>query len=145
MTFTAQLLTGLAEHLDTHGVARWRPTTAYLASETAIVLGGLTPAPDRQIALTPYLEHDHASIDDSLVAVQMRLRGTPGSLTSCTDLADAVFDLLHGATNLLLGGITVTQVLRKSTAPLGVDENDRHEWSENYHLTLARPGEHRTD
>lgn len=143
MSFTGDLLEGLAQHIATAGIATYRPAGAYVAGETAIAFAGMPPDPDRVIVVSAYAVTDDATLSDSVVGVQVRCRG----LTDPRDvelLADAVFGLLHGAHSVQLGAVHVVQALRNSSAPLGQDDNNRWEHTDNYYLTVHRPSTNRT-
>jgi Bacteriophage minor capsid protein len=147
VSFTRDLLDGLALLLaagDTP-IATYDPDGAsYAPTETGVVFGDLPQAPDRVVALTAYGVSDDAGLTDTVQGVQVRTRaGTdPGDVD---DLADAVFDLLHGASDLTVGGFPVVLIRRVSFVPLGVDGNRRHERSDNYYVTVRRPSPHRID
>ncbi len=55
MSWTTDLLNGMAEHLAAAGAGTWRPDgSAYGPGEVAIVLRAIPQAPDRLITLAPY-------------------------------------------------------------------------------------------
>lgn len=144
MSFTGDLLDGLAQLLATGGAGTYRADgTAYLPSETAIVLGGMPQTPDRVIVLSDYPVTDDPSLSDSVVGLQVRTRGgaDPHDVKA---VAGAVFDQLHGRTAFQAGVVRVVQALRQSGTPLGQDDNRRWEHSENYYLTVHRPSTYRT-
>lgn len=144
MSFTTDLLTGLAGHLDAHGIGTYRADGgAYLAGETAIVFAELPQTPDRAIALSDYPVTDDPSLSDSVIGVQIRCRGLADP-NDVKTIADGVFDLLHGATAFNVGAVRVVEALRNSGVPLGQDENRRWETSENYYLTVHRASTNRT-
>jgi hypothetical protein len=147
--WTSDLLTGLAVHLAAAAVGTWRPTGAYTAAETGIVIRGIPQTPDRLITLAPYpLDGgEHRGMADHDTAVQIRIRAGTDPRT-CDDLADAVFELLDslgsdGPVNL--GGIPVLDMWRQSYTSLGVDTNGRWERSENFYLLAMRPTVNKTD
>lgn len=142
---TSSLLTGVAEHLAHAGAGTWRTTgAAYTAGETAIVQGKTPATPDRVIALAAYPVEDEPELPISVLGVQVRVRGTPDARTA-DDIADRVFDELHGLTNTVLGGVPVVQILRRSSTPLGQDQSGRWERSDNYYFTVQRPGRNRPE
>ncbi|MDP9799346.1 hypothetical protein J2S43_007858 [Catenuloplanes nepalensis] len=143
--WTARLLTGLAEHLAAAGIGAWRPDgSPYRAAETAIVYRSIPPAPDRLITLAPYPVTGQPGLADVVQAVQIRLRGTADP-RACDDLADAIYNLLDGASGLRWGGIAVVQVYRQSHTSLGQDGTGRWERSENYYVAAMRPTSNNTD
>jgi hypothetical protein len=59
-------------------------------------------------------------------------------------LADRIFNFLEAKEGFTLPtGIRVVLCRRNSGGPLGQDQNDRWEHSDNYYLTLWRPSENR--
>lgn len=137
MSFTRDLLTGVAERLHAEGAAAWKPTTPYVATDTAIVLKGMPAKPDRCVVLTAY-DVDSPYGEHVVQGVQVRCRGTTHPL-DVDDLADAVRDALHGLTHVELHGIAVGSVRRSSHASLGPDTNGRYETSSNFYVLAARP------
>lgn len=144
--FTSRLLGGLAQHLDDAGIGTWDPTgSTYTAGQTAIVIRAIPDYPDRLITLAAYpLGTNLPGMADHLTGVQVRLRAGPDP-RDCDDLADAVFDLLHGATGLTWGGIPVKDVGRRSYTSMGQDGSRRWERSENYIVDAMRPTSNNTD
>ena len=143
MSFTGDLLDGLAQLLADGGAGTYRATGAYAAGETAIVFGGMPQTPDRAIVLATYAVADDVSLSDSVVGLQVRSRGTsdPHDVEA---IAGMVFDLLHGRTAFQAGTVRIVQALRQSGTPLGQDDNRRWEHSDNYYLTVHRPSANRT-
>lgn len=142
MTVTRTILEGIAQLLDDNDVGRWSPDTANAAGDIAIVLSHMPHDPDQVISLTDYAVQSSALMSDTILGVQIRLRGdtNPGTVI---DRRDAVFDVLHGLTHFQLGAgddaVLVTQLLWQSAAALGPDDNGRHERSENYYAYFNRP------
>jgi hypothetical protein len=144
VSFTGDLLDGLAQLLADGGAGTYRSDgTVYLSSETAIVLEAMPQTPDRAIVLSDYPVTDDASLSDSVIGVQVRCRGgaDPHDVKA---IAGSVFDQLHGRTAYQAGTVRVVQSLHQSGAPLGRDDSNRWERSENYYLTVHRPSAHRT-
>lgn len=151
MGWTDDLLTGVAEHLAAHGVARWQPSGAYdPAGLPPITLRALPDQPDLAIALGDYTEVDteDAGLSDVTVGVQIRSRGTADPAT-VEGLADQVWELLHGARMVALGSaprlVHTSLIYRRSTALLGTDRTGRFERACNYYVTASRPNVHRPD
>lgn len=140
--WTTNLLTGLAEHLDAAAIGTWRPTGTYTAGETAIVIRGIPPAPDRLITLAPYPVGSPAGRSTITHGIQIRMRASADP-RDVDDLADAVFDLLDSAGPLRFGGVVVNQLYRQSYTSLGQDSTGRWERSENYYVDAERPTAHR--
>lgn len=143
--WTSRLLVGLAEYLDAADVGVWRATGVYTSSETAIVLRSVPQSPDRLITLATYpVGSTTPGLADHQLGMQIRIRaGTDPR--DCDDLADEVYELLHGARRLTLGGVAVVQMWRQSYTSLGDDTNGRWQRSENYYLDAMRPTSNNTD
>lgn len=148
MAWTTDLLTGLAAHLAEHGPDdwAWRPTgPAYTAAEVGLVVGRMPATPDRVLALNTYPVRAGA-LSDVTVGIQIRARGparTP--VTVVNDLTDAVYDVLHGARGLVLGGVPVALLTRRSWTWLGTDAGQREETTSNFYAETAQPSAHVTD
>ena len=149
--FTTRMLEGLATRLGDAGIGRWipDPDTPYEATDIAIVTNGLPITPDQSISLTAYLTVEQASNAISDMRVQIRFRGSPRAPNASNDLADAVFDNLHGAryVDLNTGQPGFRQVKRVSSLPMGEDMNGRAERVDNYEFsgvryTANRPNKH---
>lgn len=139
--WTTRLLTGLAEHLAAAGVGTWHPDGApYAVGETGIVLGAMPAEPERCIVLAAYPVSEDVAQADVTVGVQIRTRAGSDP-RDVVDLDDAVFEQLHGAERLDLGGVLVVQVYRRSSASLGQarDSNARWERTSNYYVDAMRP------
>lgn len=144
MGFQTDLLVGVAEHLAVAGVGAWNTAGVYTADQTGIVLATVPASPDSVITITGYGVTDDPSLSDSVQGVQFITRTGGGDPRPTDDLADSIFDRLHGATGLLLStGVRVTQCLRRSHVSLGQDGNRRWQRSDNYYLDVHRPSLHR--
>ena len=141
--WTTNLLTGLAEHLAAAGVGVWHPPEAgepYAAGDVAIVLGAMPAVPERVIVLASYPVSEDVAQADVTVGVQVRTRAGPDP-RDVQDLDDAVWEQLHGAAGLVLGGVDVVQIYRRSSASLGQarDQTARWERTSNYYIQAMRP------
>lgn len=143
MGFTSDLLTGIAQRLDADDVAVWKPTGAYTDQEIGIVLGVPTQSPPSLIALAAYNNIDDPALSDSTVMLQVRTRGPNPDPVLADDLADAVFNTLHGLHGAIVNGVRIVYGKRTSTYPLGIDGSGRQERTDNYDLTVHRPSSHR--
>ena len=143
MTYTTDLLEGLADELTGGALGVYRPDGIYTPDETGIVLAVMPPDPDRAICLTAYPVED-SDLSDAVTGVQVRLRaGTDPR--QVTDLADGVFDLLHNREAYRLRGIYVALSWRQSQAWIGQDTHGRQELTANYYLRTTRPAPHLID
>lgn len=141
MSTTSDLVTGLAQYLATAGLATYRADgTPYTSGETALYFNDMPASPDRVVALTAYATTDQAVVTLGAVRVQVRTRGLANDVLDVDTLADSIFTLLHGAVNLTFGTMHVVQILRVSSATLGMDDQSRR-WmrSDNYHLDVDYP------
>jgi len=142
MGFESDLLTGIAELLDEYGAGNWSPN-AVPTAEPAIVLGRIPQSPERIISLAAYGVATDPKLTDSIVGVQVRVRGSTAPMAA-SDIADDVFDALHGQTDVELGAGTAhalwtVAIAWQSSADLGPDSNGRYERSDNYYVTVNRP------
>lgn len=149
--WTTNLAVGLAEHLAAAGIVRWQPEGAYAAEGLPpVFLRALGDAPDVAVALSPYgdPELEDPGLSDVVQAVQIRTRGDRDPVT-VDDLADQIWDELHGAEMLRLGTapnvVATTLIRRRSTAALGIDAAGRYERVDNYYIQASRPNAHRPD
>jgi Bacteriophage minor capsid protein len=151
VAWTNDLLTGLAELLAAQGVASWYPTGAFPASppHPPVALRSLPDKPDRAYSLDAFTEVDteDAGLSDVTTAVQLQSRGVDPD--DVDDVADAAWEVLHGAEMLTLGSglaaVHVSLIYRRSTARLGVDGRGRYERSCNYYILASRPNANRPD
>lgn len=144
MGYTRDSLDGLARLLASRSVGTYRETGAYLPGETGIIIGLVPQSPDRVICLIPYPLTDDPTLSNSVMGLQVRSRAAGRDVRDAFDLADAVFDQLHGLGDIdLAPGVRLHIAERQSGVPLGEDSNGRAEWSDNYQLTLDRASAHR--
>jgi hypothetical protein len=145
MAWTSDLLTGAAEYLAAAGVGVWSPTGTYTDTDTGIVIGRMPATPDRAIVLALY-DVDTTSLSHVLAGLQVRCRGPRTSdPRPVSDLADAVYEALHGAQHVTLGGVRVPLIWRQSHAWIGADDNRREETASNFYLHAGRPSAHVND
>lgn len=145
MSFTGDLLAGIGQLLAEQAGATWKATGSYAASDPwPVVITAVPATPDQVIVLTPYTVSEDDNLNDVVQGVQIRTRGTRDP-RPVSDMNDAIFDALHGLTDLVLNGVPVVLVSRNSAAYLGVDDNGRHEHTANYYVMAARPSTHRPD
>ncbi|MFI0739344.1 minor capsid protein [Streptomyces sp. NPDC021100] len=137
MSYTADLLDGLARLLAAAGVGTYRPDGVYAAGETAITIASLPPAPNRCICLSAYPVADSPVLTDVTTGVQVRTRGGADP-READALDDWVLDVLHGAGPLLLGAARVQLITRTSGAPIGADSSGRMERASTYYVRAHR-------
>ena len=111
------------------------------ATGATVAVGAVAPAADGGIALTLSGVGDDARQSMRRLMCQIRTRGATQDQREPVALADAVFDVLHGARELPTAGESViAHIYRVSWVSLGRDENRRWERSDNYYLDLTAPG-----
>lgn len=138
MSWTSDLLIGLAEHLAAQGVGSWSPSGVYTSGQTGIFIAVMPPAPDKAIVLTDYDPNGGNTSGDVAPRVQVRCRGLRNDPFSAIDLASAVRDAIDGLAHVTFGSVEVSGINHISGVPLGVDGNDRHERSDNYDIQARR-------
>lgn len=134
MSFTTDLLTGLATDLNAQGLATYNG-----GAGGNVFLKALPTTPDRAVALTAYAATDEAAENLSTIRVQFWFRGNPNVATDVDDLADSVFMWLQGLQGRTYGSVFVAQAFRVSSIQLGVDGSKRSERSDNYSLICNLP------
>ncbi|TKR27135.1 hypothetical protein FA014_01905 [Cellulomonas hominis] len=137
----ATVAVALVEHLDASTSLVWRPQGSYAAGDHALTIKAVPASPDVVCSVTVY------DVDDDpdprqvrrTFAVQLRFRAA--SRPDAVDqVADEVFAVLHARHHTRLGGIRVARCARVSVAPLGPDNNGRHERTDNYRIVTRRGG-----
>jgi hypothetical protein len=137
MSYTVDLLDGLARLLHNAGVGIYRPDGVYDQAETAITIATAPPAPDRAIVLAAYPVTDSAALTDTITGVQVRTRAGADP-RGVDQLDDEVFEVLHGSGPHLFGAVRVQLIYRASGAPIGADLAGRMERSANYYARAHR-------
>jgi hypothetical protein len=136
MTVTRDLLYGIAGMLN--GVAvdlTWLgPGTG-----TGILMKTMPDSPDRCIVLNVIPQNDNITIAYGEVDVQLAARGARNNPLDVDDILDAAFVILHGAKAIVCGSVTITQMNRFSSIPMGQDQLVRNERVDKYRLTLDYP------
>ena len=146
MGWTHDLIEALAADMAARGIGTYNPA-GYTGTESKpIYLGPIPPEVDEAIGLTPYSGVDDPVIADVIQPIQMWLRGPrDAGRGSVNATADAIFDAYHGASRLTFGAVQAALVTRQSAVPMGTDEQDRAERSDNYYFTAMRPTASRPD
>lgn len=141
MTYTVDLLDGLARLLHTYGVGIYRPDGVYAAGETAITIAATPPAPDRLVCLSAYPLLESPALTDTTTGVQVRTRA--GADPREVDVVDdSVFAVLHASGPHTFGAARVQLLYRQSAAQIGADSQGRWERTANYHARAHRPHPH---
>ncbi|WP_127572784.1 minor capsid protein [Georgenia faecalis] len=133
----------LGEYLHALGVGVWSPSGALPRDAVGITVKAMPAQPDSVIVLSPYPVTGSGASD---VTLGMQIRCRAGGLpTAVDDLADHIYDALHGARNLQLGPARVALVWRASHAQMGVDGDGRWDTTSNFYLQTAHPSAHVRD
>ncbi|MFD5266755.1 minor capsid protein [Streptomyces sp. NPDC058335] len=139
----ADLLDGLARHLQDKGLVTYRPASP----DGDLFLETMPPAPDEAVALTIY---DDGREPDSKLGydepyVQVRVRGTKDPRIS-RQRCKAIRDELHGLGETTLPDGTdliLSVALQNAPAALGIDELGRHEHVANFRMEIRSITTHR--
>lgn len=143
--YQTNLLNGFAYLLDAAAVGTFDLTGAYTANQTGIVFKKLPQSPGSVIGLSTYPITDDPTLSDSVTGLQVLTRSAVANSSATDDLADLVFDHLHGLYDVLLSsGVRVVQCLHHGGGSLGQDDQDRWVRSDNYYVTTHRPSPNRT-
>lgn len=139
MSWTDDLIDGLAQFLADQGIGTWSPGVVPdpAATSPVIVYGAVPDKPDVAIGLTPYLLQADPNDEAVTQPVQIWVRGTT-DIRSVTAIADAVYQSLHGRAGLVFGSTIVDLAYLKSEVPIGIDGNRRRMQSLNYYFQTDR-------
>ncbi|OAR21908.1 hypothetical protein A8W25_28130 [Streptomyces sp. ERV7] len=141
MTYTVDLLDGLARLLAEQGLGTYRPDGLYAPDETAITIAATPPAPDRLICLAAYPVAESSLLTDTTTGIQVRTRASADP-REVDALDDQLFALLHGAGPFRFGAVPVQLLYRVSAAPIGADSSGRWERTANYYARAHRATPH---
>lgn len=152
MSVTTELLVALAERLDSAGAGSWAGLSAPVGSgdvEPVITLYRTPSSPDRVIRLRAYYGSARDYSTDSVVAVQVFVRGTSNPETALA-MTDSVVAALHGIRADVLGTgsgqVSMAQCLLNSQTDLGEDELGRASYALNFYVNINIPDDSgRTD
>lgn len=145
MSWTSDVLVGIAEHLAAEGLGSWNPAGVYTSGQVGIFIATMPEAPDRCIVLTDYDPSGGNNSGDVTPRTQVRCRGNPYEPLSAIDLASDIRDAIDGLAHVTFGGVEVTQINHSSGTPMGIDKNGRHERSDNYDIQARRVTALRTE
>lgn len=142
-------LKGIALRLHAASLGTYRPTGKYTAGETGIVFDAVPQDPDNLITLSAYQVTDDPAASESVLGLQVRTRAGGQHPDPARDLAAAIFNNLHGLTDMRLpapddlDGVWVVQILRRSQVTGGQDANQRWSNIQNFYATVHYPSTHR--
>ena len=141
MDFTFRFLTAAGEYLQAQNVGKWTPP--YSATDFVVSVDAFGTS-DRAIMLNTYPVQDD-STTDSILGLQLWIRGAPKDRQGAKSVADRAFDSLHDLQRVEWGGIPIVRVWRQQQASHGPDANGREEISADYYVQHTRAGAHRRD
>lgn len=146
VTAESDLFTGLANLLVGAGIGSYPPPSngIYPAGTVGIVLGELPQLPSEAIALTPYVISDDSLLNDSILAVQVMLRGTEDP-TSVLDRSAQIFDQFQSLERQQFGGVFVALMWRQTGRLDGKDDSNRWLSAESYYCRVNWPTRYRTE
>jgi hypothetical protein len=140
VSVTTDLLDGLASMIAAADIGvSYTPNGVYAASQTGVYMKILPAKPDRSVSLTAVVIGDNITLPTGRQMVQVRCRGAANRPLDVDDLADNIFDVLHGTTNLTFGVAHVTQMNRQISVPMGMDDSKRWERVDQYFLDVDSP------
>ena len=140
MRDTGDLLTGIATMIAAGGLGvTYNAAGTYTAAQTGLLMKVMPATPDRVVTLTAVNQGDSITMPAGQVMVQVRGRGNPGQPVDVDDLLDSIFLILHGTKNLVFGGVTVIQMNRRVSVPMGMDDSKRWERVDQYYLDVSTP------
>lgn len=129
----SQLTVALAEILGAIEGWEWRVGgPKYDGQSVAIYYGPIDDSPDRAVGVRVYAGDDDAQSYLSTRRAQLRFRGEKNRRDGADVLAGEAFAALHGLSRV--GGIS--GIRRISMSPLGADDNNRDQRTDNYEITL---------
>lgn len=141
MSATRDLMVGLATLISTAGIGVVFHADGSVPSdgETPIYFKIMPAAPDRVVVLNVIPLTDNISVPLGLVMVQVACRSLPNNPLDVDDLADSIFGVLQGLTDVWFGATHAVQAYRYTSIPMGQDEATRYERADTYHIDLDYP------
>lgn len=123
---------GVAGLLVAHGIGSYNAAGVYTSGQVGITTASVPTTPDQIICLTPSPIEDELVLNNTLVDLQIKLRGTldPRVLM---DRSSAIFNVLEGLQNVDFGAMHVALIWRQSSGFMGQDDNQRWMWSDHYY------------
>jgi hypothetical protein len=142
--FTTTLMTAAAQQLHNENVGAYKPAGNYLPDDVAITFDLFHSTVNKAIRITTYPVSEDLTTD-TVIGLQLWVRGMPNNRASAKDIADRATDALHGLQRVDWGGIPIVLVVWKSQTSHGLDANGREEISINFYAQLTLTGTHRRD
>jgi hypothetical protein len=116
----------------------WSPDydpDVYTDGVVCVYYGRIRPSPDKGVGVRVYGGSDDVETYSKTRRVQLRSRGAPGNADDADVIADAAHDLFK---SLLREGV-ISEVTRTSFSPLGADDSQREERTDNYLIIFDNP------
>jgi hypothetical protein len=136
VTYTVEVLKGLAQLIADAGIAVYKTSGSYTAADRGVYFSEMPTGATQAVSLTRYLDQPGA-LGQNNVMVQIRTRLTQNPLEG-EAVVDQIRDLLHRRTYTDLGGYRFNLISQESFAPLGKDANGRYQYTQNFLLTGTR-------
>lgn len=137
MAATKDILDGIAQLLAGAGLGlTFNSAGVYTTGQTGIFMMTMPDAPDRCVTLNLVDRADDPTMPLGEKMLQVRGRGNRNDPLDVGELLDPIFDVLHGRTNLTVGGQTIIQILRRVSAPMGSDSLHRSERADQYYMDV---------
>lgn len=134
------LVEAFAQALADAGVGVWSPGAATYGPDDVVIFRGTERAVDNpQIILNWVDVDDHPEITQGSGILQVAMKGTANDPGSVDDIGYAVFNALHGLTNLPAGDALVVQCLRRNSVPMGQDDKLRKERADQFDVDVEWP------
>lgn len=135
MSAVTDVLPGIASLIANAGLGvTYSASGTYTTAQTGVYMLAVPTAPDRIVTLTFVAQGDDPSLPYGQAMVQVLTRGKVGDPMDCEALADSIFNLLHGSTNLQFGTTNVTQMNRRVSVPMGQDDSKRWSRADQFYL-----------
>lgn len=133
----AALTIWLCEQLGTIDGWLYEPsgTAVYTDDVVGVRQGRLAASPNRGVGVRIYDGSDDPETGTKTRRAQLRSRGAPGDLLGAEEIADAAFDRFS---QLMREGV-ISEVIRLSFSPAGVDASKREERTDNYLIIFDNP------
>lgn len=134
MSWQSDVTAGFAQRLEDFGVGTYDP----IGAGGNIVIGALPPGLAPGVGIQSYrLGADDPRNPTTQLRLQFWLRAA--TLNALDNLDAAIYDIVQGLANSLMGVAAVTNVQSVSVLPMGVDGNGNLERASNYAVDLDLP------
>jgi hypothetical protein len=136
----AALIDGLARFVAAAGLGEYDPAGVLPGDLPPIALGAMPPTGDLAIVVTTYTGGPEPDSRNGWEYPRLQVRVRGANALEALDLERTVFEVLQtpGEQDLPGGSwhLQDCYALQSEAAPMGVDDNGRHEYARNYQLTV---------